>query len=208
MNQSRLDYLKKEIEACHINGEKVLEVGSRNINGSIRPLIESYNPASYLGVDIEPGEGVDEIVSVYKLWETYSNGSFDVVVCCETLEHLEDWKVALVNMWAVLKPLGLFILSVPDETTKYHGYPNDFWRFTKEDFKIIFGATMGVSEHYRNGVFFIGHKTGPVITDLEIKSILTGKRMGYHKKWHIKYLSIYRQFMKQPMKTIIKLLKK
>ena len=52
------------IRAINLKGEEIenkliLEVGSYNVNGSLRLLIESYCPLEYIGVDIEKGPGVD-----------------------------------------------------------------------------------------------------------------------------------------------------
>ena len=40
-------------------GKVVLEIGSRNVNGSLRNIIKNYEPLSYTGIDIIDGEGVD-----------------------------------------------------------------------------------------------------------------------------------------------------
>ena len=40
-------------------GKKVLEIGSRYVNGSVRPFVERFlMPASYVGIDIEQGRYV------------------------------------------------------------------------------------------------------------------------------------------------------
>ncbi len=46
--------LKKE----EIQNKKIIEVGSMNVNGGIRPILESYGPRQYLGVDINQGPGL------------------------------------------------------------------------------------------------------------------------------------------------------
>jgi len=38
------------------NDKRVLEISSKFVNGSVRPLIERFcKPREYIGVDIEPG---------------------------------------------------------------------------------------------------------------------------------------------------------
>ncbi len=43
----------------------------------------------------------------------YSNDSFDVILCCHVLEHVDDDKKAMLELFRVLKPGGWAILQVP-----------------------------------------------------------------------------------------------
>lgn len=43
----------------------------------------------------------------------FSDGSFDVVICSEVLEHVVDNKRAVAELMRVLKPLGDLIVTVP-----------------------------------------------------------------------------------------------
>ena len=52
----------------------MLEVGSLNVNGSIRPMIESRGPRSYLGVDVLDGPGVDRVVDAVSFKSMKANG--------------------------------------------------------------------------------------------------------------------------------------
>ena len=100
--------------------------------------MEKYHLESYIGIDIEEGDGVDKICNMYNLVFEFGKEQFDIVVCMETLEHVEDWRLAISNLKTILKPGGIMIISAPIPGRKYHGYPFDFWRFTKEDWNMIF----------------------------------------------------------------------
>ena len=116
----------------------ILEVGARDVNGSPRVLFPGLGPKYYLGVDIEAGPGVDEIVDVKDLTDRFGQDKFDVVISTEMLEHCADWQTALFQMLTVLKKEGLLILSTRSPGFPLHDYPADHWRFNEHHFSGIF----------------------------------------------------------------------
>lgn len=129
-----LKYLTRE----EIENKRILEVGSFNVNGSLRSLIETYKPAEYIGADIAAGPGVDVICNVTKLKEKFGEKSFDMVVATELLEHVKDWRRATHNIKAVCKPNGVILVTTRSPGFEYHGYPYDFWRYELQDMQWIF----------------------------------------------------------------------
>ncbi|GAA5445118.1 ubiquinone biosynthesis O-methyltransferase, mitochondrial [Microbulbifer sp. NBRC 101763] len=43
----------------------------------------------------------------------FADATFDVVICSEVLEHIEDYKAVLAEIDRVLKPSGIFAATVP-----------------------------------------------------------------------------------------------
>jgi hypothetical protein len=80
---------------------KVLEVGSLDINGSIRMF---FSDCDYTGVDLGPGRGVDLIGKGEEL--PCPDGSFDVTASCECFEHNEKWVDTFTNMVRMTRPGG------------------------------------------------------------------------------------------------------
>jgi hypothetical protein len=120
----------------------VLEVGAFNVNGSLRHHVESLKPSSYLGVDLQYGPGVDYVVDFCALTQVEVldkwPGQFDLIISTEMLEHAEDWRAAVRNMKALLKPGGLLLLTTRSFGFPRHGYPSDYWRFSCGDMAKIF----------------------------------------------------------------------
>jgi len=94
---------------------KVLEVGSYNVNGSAR---EFFDRCDYLGCDWRSGPGVDVIGFAHQLG--FADGSFDVVVSTECLEHDIHWRDTLNAMRRMLRRDGLLIVTVAAFARKPH----------------------------------------------------------------------------------------
>jgi SAM-dependent methyltransferase len=97
-------------------GVSVLEVGSLDINGSVREIIQPF-AGSYLGIDMQKGPGVDLVAdgASYELPEAY-----DVVVTAETFEHTPVWKDIINKSYINLKPDGIFIATMAGEGRPPH----------------------------------------------------------------------------------------
>ena len=104
---------------------RIIEIGSQNINGSIRELFTEYK--NYLGVDFVSGNGVDHILAdPYQI--NLESNSADVILTSSCLEHSEMFWLLYLEVIRVLKPNGLFYMNVPSAGF-YHKYPIDAWRF-------------------------------------------------------------------------------
>ena len=95
------------------------------MNGSLRQVA----PANfdYVGVDFEPGNGVDIILEdPYQL--PFGDGTFDACVASSCFEHAEFFWLVFDEVMRVLRPHGLFYLNAPSNGW-FHRYPVDCWRF-------------------------------------------------------------------------------
>jgi SAM-dependent methyltransferase len=136
--ESCIDFGKKCIKEEDIRGKSVIEVGSFDINGSLRPVAQALGSSSYIGVDIEFGPGVDQICSAENLINKFGCEKFDMVICTELLEHVKNWQTAIHNIKQIIKPGGVLLITTRSKGFAYHGYPFDFWRYEQSDMKSIF----------------------------------------------------------------------
>lgn len=182
-----IDWFIEKLDPSEFKDKRVIEIGSKFVNGSVRPLIEKFcSPREYIGVDIEPGRYVDRIVSVYKLEETFGKESFDVVISTEMLEHVRDWRHAVNNMLSVLRPGGVLFVTTVSNGFLYHSFPYDFWRFEVEDLRRIFSeCKIQCIEPARStcGVFLKAVKPSSLsqavqanLSDISLYSVVLGQR--------------------------------
>lgn len=182
-NRSCLDFAKFNLKPDDVRGKKIIEIGSRDVNGSVKQQIMQLEPASYLGIDIEMAAGVDEVCNVYDLVQRYGVESFDVVISTEMVEHVFDWRKAFSQMKSILKPNGVMLITTRSFGFPYHDYPSDYWRFELRDMKSIF-ADMRVealeSDASDPGVLVAARKLSDFVEDdlanLALHSMITSKR--------------------------------
>lgn len=97
-------------------GTRVLEIGSLDINGSARG---HFDAKEYIGLDVGPGPGVDVVCQGQEYSEP--DGSFDVVLSCETMEHNPFWRETFENMLRLCRPGGLVLMTCASTGRPEHG---------------------------------------------------------------------------------------
>jgi SAM-dependent methyltransferase len=184
-----------------VKGKNVVEVGSFDVNGSVRESLLAYDPASYVGVDISPGPNVDVVWDATKLLDKFAPRSFDVVLSTEMIEHVRDWRAALDGMKRLCKPSGVVVITTRSPGFGYHGYPHDFWRYTLSDMALIF-ADFDIDllepdpDASQQGVFLKARSSGAEPIDLDpiaLTSILTDRRETALTEYQIRRFQILRQ---------------
>jgi hypothetical protein len=141
-HQSQLDFVKsvKDMFPYSFKDATVLEVGSLDINGSIRQFF--FN-CDYIGIDLFPGKGVDVIGAAH----TLQLGKYDTVISCECFEHDKYWKETFKKMYDSAKCLVVF--SCATTGRQEHGttrtnpadspFTNDYYKnLTEQDFREAF----------------------------------------------------------------------
>lgn len=98
------------------SGQRVLDVGSLDINGNNRHLFDNFE---YTGLDIGPGRNVDVVCRAHEYDK--ADGSFDVIISTEALEHDRFYAQSLRNMVRLLRPGGLLLVTCATTGRAEHG---------------------------------------------------------------------------------------
>lgn len=137
MHKSVLAWVSTVLSAGDVSGKSVLEVGSYDVNGSVRPTLTALGPARYHGVDLTEGPGVDQVVDCTRLVDEFGAGSWDVVVSTEMLEHVRDWRASVRNLIHVVAPGGVLVVTTRSPGFPFHPFPEDHWRYPVAAFERI-----------------------------------------------------------------------
>lgn len=110
-----VNYVKSKF-ANSFKNSNVLEVGSLNINGSVRMFFDN---CQYTGIDVGPGRGVDVVCP----GQDYDapDSSFDTIISCECFEHNPYWVETFQNMIRMCKTGGLIIMTCATTGREEHG---------------------------------------------------------------------------------------
>ena len=112
---------------------KVIEIGSQDVNGSLREVCP--DGFKYIGLDFQSAKGVDIVLDdPYSL--PFEDDSVDIVLSSSCFEHSEMFWLVFLEVMRVLKPSGLFYLNAPS-AGNFHRFPVDCWRFYPDSGKAL-----------------------------------------------------------------------
>jgi SAM-dependent methyltransferase len=111
--------------------DPIVEVGSLQREGreelvNLRPF---FPDRPYVGIDMQPGPGVDRVENVESL--TLDSSSAGTVIAMNTFEHVRRLWLAIAEVKRILRPDGVLFVSTPFYF-HIHAYPSDYWRLTPE----------------------------------------------------------------------------
>lgn len=157
--------------------EPVYEFGSLQVVGQekfadLRPL---FNGKKFIGSDMQAGTGVDIILNLHNI--NLPSESAGTALMLDTLEHVEFPEKAVNEIYRILKPEGILIMSSVFNF-QIHNYPNDYWRFTPGAFKSLLKSFQHTYVNYAGeensphtviGVGFKGGVSKEEIDSLDLK---------------------------------------
>ena len=134
-------------------GERVLDVGSLDVNGSYRPLIEQRG-GRYVGLDIRAGKGVDIVAdsTCYPI----PDKRYRTIITGSTAEHVDDLWGWFRELTRILADEGSIYIHTHWKSAE-HRYPCDYWRIMPDGMRYLAksnGLTVTLCEKHDNGDIF------------------------------------------------------
>jgi SAM-dependent methyltransferase len=146
------------MEYDSINAEVLVHIppGSRRILdigcgvGSLGQKIKTMVDGEVVGVTFDQREAdlakskIDKVIlRDLNCWRLDDNGTFDCIICCHVLEHLNQPEILLANLHSILEPTGVLVVALPNIL---------FWKqrleFIRGRFRYTDGGLMDRT-HYR-----------------------------------------------------------
>lgn len=102
-------------------GISALDIGGRNINGSVHDLLPTAN---WTTLDVVADDGVD-VVADARTWR--SDERYDLIIATEVFEHVENWPKIVYTMWHHLNPDGAVVITAASSGRRPHGAAGALW---------------------------------------------------------------------------------
>src|SRR5918997_502567 len=130
-----------------VAGNAVLDAGCGVGYGTA--LLADHGPARLVGVDVSaealthaPGDRA-ELVEADVRELPFEPDSFDLVVCFEVIEHVEEQERVLDELRRVLRPGGTLLVSSPNRDVYAPGNPHHVHEYRPDELRDALGRRFG-----------------------------------------------------------------
>lgn len=128
-----------------VRGAQVLELGTKRSSPERSTVHREWAAAdaAYVCSDFEDGLDVDLLADVHTLSQSVAPDSQHAVIACSVFEHVQRPWIGASEIGKVLRPGGQVFVQT-HFAFPIHGYPSDYWRYTRDALETIFGADAGL----------------------------------------------------------------
>jgi 2-polyprenyl-3-methyl-5-hydroxy-6-metoxy-1,4-benzoquinol methylase len=160
-------------------GLKVLDAGCGTGYGL--GILEQAGASRVVGIDLSeeavahasqanPSERVEVLTGDLRALP-FSDGEFDLVVCFEVIEHVDDREAILLELARVLGPRGLLCISTPNSRVYPPGNPYHVHEYEPEELAEALGAHFSEVTLYRQTAWL----ASAILSDTETEAWGSGE---------------------------------
>src|SRR3989344_2519444 len=125
---------------------KVLDIGG-GVNPSYFEFLKKEEGAEIINIDFKSLHEIGKTIDLEKDPLPYSDGSIDHVLVFNLFEHIYNYRFLAGEIKRVLNP-GRQVLGFVPFMMSYHPDPRDYFRYTTEALRNIFGETVFESHRW------------------------------------------------------------
>lgn len=131
IRQNVCDFLNNAAKLYDDIGTDLLDIAPQIHEGAK----QYFKKTSIFTADIDPLSNSDYIIDICNTNSSIiPNNRFNIIVCTEVLEHTLNPFNAISELYRILKPNGILLLTTPFNF-RIHGPIPDCWRFTEYGLK-------------------------------------------------------------------------
>lgn len=182
--QITLPLIKKYVRGC------LIDLGCGDM--PFREEMEQY-VVRYDSLDFFPRNDEVTYISNIQNMDIIPDKSYDSAICLEVLEHIADPFQAVCEIYRILAPQGIGVISVP-HLSRLHEEPHDYYRYTKYGLKYMFErAGFRIIElRHRGGIFsFLGHQLSTIILGVSWGTPILRNLFWFANSWLVVRICFY-----------------
>lgn len=108
----------------------------------------------------------------------FNDGNFDLIICTEVLEHVENFELVVSEIFRSLKRNGSAVITMPFITAE-HEIPYDFRRFT----------SYGIKKEFENMGFVVKKFEKILFGHAAIRQLLYGEMKRYEETGKVNFFT-------------------
>jgi SAM-dependent methyltransferase len=159
-----LQHILNDIKSRGIYTPEILELGVKRSKPQRSTHHKAYftdiDTSKYVLSDFDEGLDVEVTADIHKLDEVFREEQFDYIISYSVHEHLKYPDLAALKMLKCLKVGGIILIQT-HQTYPLHGYPFDFYRFSREALEAEFNPKINckvITSYYDSPAVIIPHE--------------------------------------------------
>lgn len=148
MFREEAEWIRKILASLPLDGLALANLGSstKEFRQNVQPHIQEeviapleMRGARWTHIDAKNGDGIDIIADISSSeFPIQINNQYDLVLCTNMLEHVEDIEKVIYNIWSIARPGGYLLVTVPLRYPLHYDPIDNGFRPTPDELASLF----------------------------------------------------------------------